>query len=178
MNLSKSVRAQLGTLALVLSVVEQVRVRLDEHSERLPRVRQALAILADDRNHCWRDTVQRHGIPYRIDAHGTYIMQFADISRHAQWNRYVAELYGRVLFSLPESAQREKGRIDAHAWINAVLIRVQEQADALPQLDRRRVILWSAVVGSLQSLYEIYDPELDNTNAMRQGAQWAEGLRV
>ena len=177
MNLSKSVRAQLGALALVLSVVEQIKVRLDNHAAELPGLRKALARLALDRDYCWQDTVTRYRIPYRVDDHGTRILQL-DPKNHAHWKRYTAELHGQVLFALPAAAQRPDNSIDAHAWLNAVLIRVQAQADQIPWSDKPRTLLWQSVVGSLQALYEQYDPELDNTEAMRQGSQWAEGLRV
>ena len=177
MNLSRSTRAQLGTLALVLSVVEQVRARLDDHAAQRPDVRRILARLALDRDYCWQDVVERSGIPYRIDADGVRTL-LLDQRRHGQWLRFMHDFRARTLRSVPDGALAETGGIDARAWLNAVLIRVQEQADHIPWRDKRRVILWNAVLGSLQALYECYDPELDNTDAMRQGAQWAEGLRV
>ena len=170
MNFSKSVRDQIATLALVNSVIELLRDHLAKQRDPDVRACAAMARLMADHGWVWEHVVTAAGITWTRDDHGTRILLLPE-KQHAQWLRENEILNAAVRATLP------KNNLSARAWINAVLDHVAGAIESMPPTLLERIAGWNRVLGDLQSIYEMYDPELTELDEIEQGLAYSQKIR-
>jgi hypothetical protein len=168
--LSRPIMDHLTRLAMVFSVVEQLRKSSAWHHAE---VRRAATELNYSRRQAKLSLLDHCRIPYRyksesLDCDGV-IMELSEqdnfkLHRHEQ--RLIAWVRDRL-----------NEQFDATMWLNAVLAECERQYNLLPDSFGTSKAHWLRIIDQMQIIYGFFDPELDDTEAMQSGVEFSNRMQ-
>ena len=167
MIVSRPVMTTLSRLAMVYSVIEQIRQspahdRCREQLRRLNSVRRNLKIALLNHNF----------IPFRRTDENVHCDGIVpDVGEHnGRLHRFEVRFTQFVKDGLPD-------HIDARMWLSAVLAQCETQHNEIPVKHIETRAGWSELIRLLSEIYAAFDPELEAVEEMRTGADFGESLK-
>ena len=159
--LSRPIMDHLTRLAMVYSVIEQIKAVPEAYD--LCRVYLYHLHMAHDT--CKRDLLDHCGIEYAIeearkDSDG--IKMHLDDNDNAKLWRHEVRFVDWLTGGMDETVRGTE-------WLTTVMDQAQMQYHSLPMQFYRMRELWDEMHGLLARIYEVFDADMEDTEAMQRG---------
>jgi hypothetical protein len=168
--LSRPVMDHLTRLAMIFSVVEQLR---QSEAWNVKSVRQAATDMNYNRRLAKIGLLNHCKIPYTYKSEATDcdgVVMHLQEADNLKLHRHERRLIAWVTDSLEKN-------FDAGMWMNAVLAEAERQYNLLPDsLDHLREY-WQRIIDCMNVIYAAYDPDLEDTESMRNGVKYANRMQ-